>query len=41
MNSPVYEYDPTDDGPECEIIKAIFSTHTLVDLLWEDIEFGV
>ena len=23
----VYEYDPTDDGPECQIIKAILASH--------------
>jgi hypothetical protein len=23
----VYEYDPADDGPECQIIKAILASH--------------
>lgn len=23
----VYQYDPTDDGPECEIITRIFANH--------------
>jgi hypothetical protein len=28
-NNPyVYEYDPTDDGPECGVAKIILSTHT-------------
>ena len=27
----VYEYDPTDDGPECEIITRITAHHTTLD----------
>ncbi len=26
-----YDYDPADDGPECEIITRILSSHTLYD----------
>jgi hypothetical protein len=28
----VYEYEPTDDGPEAEIIRAILATHTQFEL---------
>ena len=31
----VYEYDPTDDGPECETIKAIKAMHSSRDLSLE------
>jgi hypothetical protein len=31
----VYEYDPTDDGPEVEILKAIHANHDPLDLLIE------
>ena len=28
----VYEYDPTDDGPEVGVINTIFQTHTQFEL---------
>ncbi len=28
----VYEYDPTDDGPEAMICRAVFSNHNVLDL---------
>jgi len=31
----VYEYDPTDDGPEVEILKAIHATHDGMDIAIE------
>jgi hypothetical protein len=32
-NNPyIYEYDPTDDGPECHTISWINSTHTQTDI---------
>jgi len=30
----VYEYDPTDDGPEVEAITRILASHPLLDPLW-------
>ena len=27
----VYEYDPADDGPECEVITRITAHHTTLD----------
>ena len=33
--SGVYDYDSADDGPECETIKAILATHTLIELCIE------
>lgn len=32
MMDPVYGYDEADDGPECEVIKAVFATHTMKEL---------
>jgi hypothetical protein len=29
--APVYEYDPTDDGPECEAITHILAAHPQQD----------
>ena len=31
----VYQYDPTDDGPEAETVKAINATHTPLELATE------
>ena len=31
----VYEYDPTDDGPEVEVLKAIHATHDSLDVAIE------
>ena len=28
----VYDYDPADDGPECEVITRILATHRLVPM---------
>ena len=35
----VYEYDPTDDGPEAEVITRILAAHTLVELISESIDY--
>ena len=31
----VYEYDPTDDGPEAEVLSAIHASHDSLDLAIE------
>lgn len=35
----VYEYDPTADGPEVEIIRAILATHTDQELALETVDY--
>ena len=45
MNQPmreVYDYDPADDGPECEVITRILASHNDWDLAieWGEHTFG-
>lgn len=41
-NNPyVYEYDPTDEGPEQSVASIILSTHTLEEIATESIEHRV
>lgn len=35
----VYEYDPTDDGPECSPIRLIRASHTPQDIQIEKLEY--
>jgi hypothetical protein len=34
-NPYVYEYDPTDDGPEAHIVRSVLASHTQGEL-WEE-----
>ena len=35
----VYVYDPADDGPECEVIKAIRANHVSVEFWLEHLAY--
>jgi hypothetical protein len=36
----VYDYDSADDGPECEVIRAILASHTLEELYDETLDYS-